>query len=247
MALACQVPTVPDWETRGAMIPIDRIYDAVHGVTLTPKLPGVLRPFCWGASSEELIARLAGDLVVPVPRFTTTRAVTIEASCEEVWPWLVQMGEGRGGLYGYGRSARLLGIDISGVDRIHAEWQRLTVGDPVRIVPEGWRGREAGSVPIYVVASILTARHLVLRQVVPKTGKPPAALEGSWAFVLCALDTRRCRLIVRRRIVTKTRRGAILVLLRAPLDWIIERKILLGIKARAERRARRGYGTVLPH
>ena len=226
------------------MVPTYRIYDAVYGVTLVPKSPGLLRVLCWGASKEELMTQLPGDLVVPVPRFTTTRAVTIEASCEEVWPWLVQMGQGRGGFYSYDWLANLVGLDTNSTDRIHAEWQRLTVGGLVRMVPEGWRGMDTDLFPTNEVASVLTTHHLVLRAIARKTGEPPAAFEGSWAFVLTSLNARRCRLIVRRRTVAKTRRGTVLILLQAPLHLLMERKMLLGIKARAERRARRGYGTV---
>jgi hypothetical protein len=200
-----------------------------------------------GATAEELITRLAGDSMVPNPRFSTTRAITIEASTEEVWPWLVQMGHRRGGFYSYDRLLNLVGLHVRTADRIHAELQRLTVGDPVLMVPEGWCGLAAESHPTYVVASILTAHHVVLHRVVPMTERRPTAFESSWALVLVSLNTRRCRLVMRRRIGGKTRRGAVRVLFEAPIHALLERGMLRGIKARAESRARRGYGTVCPH
>ena len=90
----------------------------------------------WGATDEEVTKPLPGD-ELPAPygdRRVSTRAITIDAPPEEVWPWLVQMGSGRAGFYTHEWVERLLFItyaDGHSATRIHPEWQRLAAGDRV--------------------------------------------------------------------------------------------------------------------
>jgi hypothetical protein len=90
----------------------------------------------WGATDEEVRKALPGDeLLLPLGRrLVSTRAITIDAPPEDVWPWLVQMGSGRAGFYTHEWVERLLFItyaDGHSATRIHPEWQALTVGDKV--------------------------------------------------------------------------------------------------------------------
>ncbi len=65
----------------------------------------------WGATDEELKWALVGDELVPQPKWSYTQAITIRASAEQAWPWLVQMGQGRGGFYSYEWLENLIGCD----------------------------------------------------------------------------------------------------------------------------------------
>ena len=90
----------------------------------------------WGATDEEVSKVLPGDeLVDPIGhRPVSTRAITVDARPEDVWPWLVQMGSGRAGFYTHEWVERLLFItyaDGHSATRIHPEWQELRVGDKV--------------------------------------------------------------------------------------------------------------------
>ena len=90
----------------------------------------------WGATDEEVTKRLPGD-ELPAPygdRPVSTRAITIDARPEDVWPWLVQMGSGRAGFYTHEWVERLLFITYAeghSASRIHPDWQDLKVGDRV--------------------------------------------------------------------------------------------------------------------
>lgn len=122
----------------------------------------------------------------------TTEGVWIDASAEEVWPWLVQMGQDRGGLYSYEALENAVGLKFRNADRIHPEWQQLAVGDEVRLVPRGWLGlRDGVALP---VVQIVDGQSIVLRQ-------EPGALpwDGVWSFHVMPHWEDRCRLLVRSR------------------------------------------------
>jgi len=91
----------------------------------------------WGATQQEVDEDLPGDEIIGQARYRTTHAVTVNAPVEVVWPWLVQLGQGRGGLYSYDWLENLLRLDIHSADRIVPDYQHLAVGDLVRLVPEG--------------------------------------------------------------------------------------------------------------
>lgn len=136
------------------------------------------RMLTWGATSEEAAEPLPGDEVTPNPRLQSTRATTIGAPPEVVWPWIIQMGIGRAGFYTHDWVERLLvrARYVEGrhsATRIHPELQRLDVGD---VVPYG------GGVYASVV-DVEPFRHLVHAE----------------AWVLRPLPGRRTRLIVRYR------------------------------------------------
>ena len=88
-------------------------------------LSPVLRPWYnrWGATEADVARSLPGDELVPAPMLGYTRAITIQAPVEQVWPWLAQMGQGRGGLYSYDRLENLAGCKIHSVDHILPELQ----------------------------------------------------------------------------------------------------------------------------
>jgi hypothetical protein len=98
----------------------------------------------WGAAPDEVAAVLPGDELVPDPAEQTTLAVSVDAPADEVWAWLVQIGQDRGGMYSYDALENLIGLDIHSTDEIREEWQHLAVGDRVVVVPEGYGPMPAG-------------------------------------------------------------------------------------------------------
>jgi len=188
-----------------------------------------LRPWHirWGATNDEVARPLPGDEIVPRPRNWSTRAITIAAPAAAVWPWLMQIGQGRGGLYSYDWLENLAGCDIHSTNRIIPEFQYLEVGDVIRLGPEGY--------PAYPVAAVEPGCALVLG------GDDPELGPHSWAFVLEPIDDRTTRLIVRSRgdYPPSPANFVIWRILTEPLHFVMERKMLLGIKQRGEAAAMR--------
>ncbi|CAH0129857.1 hypothetical protein SRABI83_00212 [Arthrobacter sp. Bi83] len=159
---------------------------------------------------------MPGDGIVDAPYLTTTRAVSIKAAPDSIWPWLVQMGNGRGGLYSYDFLDQAFGI-LSGPssERVLPEFQALAAGDVIPL----------GKGPDWPVAVLRPEQAMVLE---------PVPGRVSWCFALYANgDTTRLVSRVRIRIYT---RAALWIL--APLIdvcwFMMERKMLQGIRQRAE-------------
>ncbi len=117
----------------------------------------------WGALDGEVTDPMPGDGLVPQPQLGYTRAVEIAAPPQQVWPWLVQMGQGRGGLYSFDGLENLVGCDIHSADRVLPDHQVLQVGDLVRLGPVGY--------PCFRVAAVEPGASLVLVGADPR---PPA-------------------------------------------------------------------------
>ena len=100
----------------------------------------------WGTTKEECRMSLLGDELVRGPVVETTEAVWIDAPASSVWPWLVQIGQDRGGLYSFETLENFVGLDYHNADRIHPEWQHLAPGDEMRLAPKGWMGLRDGIV-----------------------------------------------------------------------------------------------------
>jgi hypothetical protein len=191
--------------------------------TATYILVGRPRQLSWGATDRECEERLTGDDLILDADLTATRAITIRASAGEVWPWIAQLGQGRGGFYSYDFMENLIGCDIHSADRIVPEWQDVEVGDEVRLAPE------VG----LAVASLEQGRSLVLRGGVP-IGNTTPPYEFSWAFVLRDESDNTTRLLVRER-YTYTRPWARLVVEATEvISFVMSQKMLRGIKSLAE-------------
>ena len=174
----------------------------------------------WGATETEVKMSLPGDDQVPNPVLVSTRAITIQAPASAVWPWLVQMGQGRGGLYSYERLENLVGCDMHNADRTIIEHQHIEVGDKVRIVPEG---RD----PYFLVSAIEPDRAIILGGDDPPT---------TWAFILEHIDDNSTRLLVRWRQDYEPTPGKVIGwrVFTDPITFVMERKMLQGIKVRVE-------------
>ncbi len=180
----------------------------------------------WGATDAEANMVLPGDELMAYADLTATRAVTVRASADAVWPWIVQLGQGRGGFYSYDFLENLVGCDIHSADRIVPEWQDVGVGDDVRLAPQ------VG----LVVAFLERGRSLVLRGGIPiGTTAPP--YDFTWAFALRDEPDETTRLLVRERYVYTRPWARLLVEPTEVVSFMMSQKMLRGIKDRAERTA----------
>lgn len=179
----------------------------------------------WGAFVSDINRSLPGDQLVLHPTLETTRAVTIHAPPEQVWPWLVQVGQGRGGFYSYDMLENLAGCAIHSAERILPDCQVLLPGDLVRLGPEGY--------PFYMVASVVPERSLVLIAADPQSGEPG---NNSWAFLLEPYGKQAARLLSRTRTHYEPTFVNTLIwrVLTDAIQFVMERRMLLGIKERAE-------------
>jgi hypothetical protein len=171
-----------------------------------------IRPWLlgWGATDVERRKPLLGDEQAPDGAQGATRAITIDAPIEDVWRWLAQIGQDRGGFYSYEWLENLAGCQLHNADRIHPEWQQRAVGEVVQLHP-----RAGLKVTLFEPNRAL-------------------GLDGWGTFVLEPIDARRTRLIARDH-APRGWSGRLGSLLWEIPHSIMQRKMLLGIKERAER------------
>jgi hypothetical protein len=170
----------------------------------------------WGATREETTMALPGDELLEAADVVTTRAVTITTPPAAVWPWLVQMGPGRGGAYTYDWIENLFGLGMHSANEILPQFQDLAVGDTIRLGANGPTMR----IEILTADRVMTSR----------------SDDGSWAWILALLPTPGgTRLVSRNRIRTPSVTSRLAMILMVPASLIMERKMLVGIKRRAER------------
>jgi hypothetical protein len=186
--------------------------------------PLFFRRWCltWGARSDEIARKLPGDELLPGAGLVTTRAVSVDAPPDAIWPWLVQMGSGRGGAYTYDWIENLLGLNMHSADRILPQYQDVTVGHEL---PMGSGG------PVMRVEVLDPGCTLAVRA---------SDLNWVWIFAVAPEDG-STRLISRNRIATADMSPVgrlFCTLFMEPGSLVMERKMLLGIKQRAERLAR---------
>ncbi|HEU4643268.1 MAG TPA: hypothetical protein VFS44_12510 [Gemmatimonadaceae bacterium] len=176
----------------------------------------------WGATDAEVAAKLPGDAHVPNAAIVTTNAVTIHARPADIWPWLAQLGWRRGGLYSYDWLDRLFGyLDRPSAEEVLPDFQQLHVGDTIPI------GRGLS----WPVLEVEPERALVLELLPGKV---------TWSFALVPVNGNATRLVTRSRCAPpETLRERLTLMAIEPPAFIMTRKMLLGIKRRAEALARR--------
>jgi hypothetical protein len=193
---------------------------AVWAAVLAAGYPLLWRSWCltWGATQAEIGQQMPGDELLPSADLVSTRAVTVNAPAKAIWPWLIQMGPGRGGAYTYDWIENLFGLNMHSADTIIPEFQHITIGFTQRL---GERG------PAMRVAALEPERALVLR-----------SDDGAWvrAFGLYPRGD-VTRLVSRNRITPphpNPLSKAFALYVMEPGSLVMERKMLLGIKQRAE-------------
>jgi hypothetical protein len=183
----------------------------------------------FGATREERDAALPGDELV-ADGLQSTRAITIQAPPDVIWPWLVQMGQDRGGFYSHDWLERLFGAEIHHADRVHPEWQTLAVGDTIWPYPERKlraMAKSSSDIGGWRVVSIEAERSLVVQS---------NAGRWSWALVFRPTDCGATRLLARTRFAQPEHAlsHAMDALVGQPAHLVMEMGVLRGIKSRVE-------------
>jgi hypothetical protein len=171
----------------------------------------------WGATAAEVAARLPGDELLEEADGVATRAITIDAPPSAVWPWIAQMGPApRGGAYTYDRIENLLGLNMHSADRVLPEFQHPEVGDGF--------GFGASRMSYMIVE--------------PEHALAVRSADGNWvwSFILEG-GNGKTRLISRNRFRLPRLKDKIGMIPMEPGSLVMERKMLLGIKQRAEKLA----------
>jgi hypothetical protein len=174
----------------------------------------------WGATDNEVNRALPGDEFVPRPRGGYTQAISIQASPHQVWPWLVQTGQGKGGFYSYELLENMVGCNIHNADRIFAEYQDIKLGDKLVMHPK------APAIPVVVIES---------ERALAYGGRQDENTANIWIFFISE-EKRGTRLVSRwvfdykSGFVNRVAYNWLLV----PIAAVMQRKMLLGIKQRAE-------------
>jgi hypothetical protein len=175
------------------------------------------RLLTWGATAAEAAAGLPGDELLSDADGVSTRAIGISAPPRDVWPWLAQMGpEPRGGAYTYDWIENLLGLSMHSTDRVLPEFQDPQVGETIR----------------------LGANDMRLERVEPERVLAWRSQDGNWVWTFVVSETETgTRLVSRNRFRLPSTAGRIGMLAMEPASLVMERKMLCGIKHRAERLA----------
>ncbi|MEO7456929.1 MAG: hypothetical protein ABIY52_11760 [Gemmatimonadaceae bacterium] len=178
----------------------------------------------WGTTTQERMANLPGDELTDAPRYRIDHGITIAAPADSVWPWLVQLGQDRGGFYSYAWLERLAGDHITNATRVHPEWQGIEAGQLVRATQRDYAGGRLGELGWHVVR-VEPGRALVL--------------ENWGAFVVQPIDAQTSRLLIRTRgpgtpSFAGIALGPLNVFVFEPAHFIMQRGMMRGIRARAE-------------
>lgn len=185
----------------------------------------------WGATDEETRRRLPGDEIVESADRQETSAITIRAPIEQVWPWLAQLGQDRGGFYSFDLLENLVGCEMPTTDRLWPDKQSWQLGDKFWMYPKN----KAGGIGYATLRTFLPGGALGFG--IHALGTVPSAPEdGSWSFILDRVDNSHTRLLVRGRGAP----GRSLLGLAfdrsifEPVHFVMERRMMIGLKEDAE-------------
>ena len=194
----------------------------------------VIRPWHidWGTIGDEATRLLPGDGFAATQDRPSTHAITIRGPARDVWPWIIQIGQRRGGFYSYTWLENLFGCRMMNADRIVPEWQHREIGDEVWLHPKG--------PPLKVIeleeghALVLGGRSGSVENA--GTAENSSGAVFSWAFVLDQQTETETRFIVRGKghWGTGWKWRLFDYLIGEPAHFIMERRMLLGIKRRVE-------------
>ena len=171
----------------------------------------------WGATAAEAASTLPGDELLAEADGVSTRAIDIDAPAADVWPWLAQMGPApRGGAYTYDWIENLLGLNMHSVDSVLPEFQHPQVGDTID----------------------LGSNRMRVQRVEPNQVIAWRSEDGNWVWAFTLVEQQgKTRLISRNRYRLPTLGARIVMLPMEPGSLVMERRMLQGIRDRAERLA----------
>lgn len=195
-----------------------------------------LRPWHlrWGATDEEVVSSLPGDSICPESAGQVTHAITINAPTEKVWPWILQIGQDRGGFYSYAFLENMIGCEMRNTSQIIPEWQNRAVGDTVWFAtPKHFDGQAK------MIAAIVEPQRSLVFATPMDWERLKAGLHGedtTWAFVLKPVGEEKTRLLARSRRQAHPGiwKHATNYGFWEPAHFVMERKMLLTIKKLAE-------------
>jgi hypothetical protein len=183
----------------------------------------------WGVSEELAASTHPGDDLILAPRWSWTHGIEIDAAAEDVWPWIAQLGADRGGFYSYQWLENVMGCEVRNAEAIHPSWA-VQKGDVLRLHPR---------MPPLQVVTVEPGRFFVAHGAADAkaraAGKPWA--ETTWTFLLEPLGPQRCRFVSRFRCASSddvAMRSSMGPTLLEPIGFAMDRRMLLGVKTRAE-------------
>ena len=186
----------------------------------------------WGMAPAEVARPFPGDDLVPSPAWTWTHGITVRAGAADTWPWVAQIGADRGGFYSYAALENLVGCGVRNADRIHPEWQERE-GTTLVLHPKA---------PPMPIRAVERGRCLVAHgapdEEARAAGRPWMAV--SWLLMVEPLGPARCRVVSRYRCAHSDDRRTRLAFgpgLLEPIGFAMDRRMLKGIRRRAEGRA----------
>jgi hypothetical protein len=177
----------------------------------------------YGSTTGETLDALPGDELIPDASLVATRAVTIDAPPEQVWPWVAQLGQERGGFYSYDWLENLVGCRVRSADSVHEEWQHPHAGEDFRLHPE-----------LALRVASVDEGHALVIDGRARQGEPGPPYDFSWAFVVRKHPGLTTRLLVRERYGYTTHASRAVCEPLAAGSALMTRKMLIGIKERAE-------------
>jgi hypothetical protein len=181
----------------------------------------------WGATEAEIGASLPGDDIVADATLRTTKAITINAPPEAIYPWLLQIGVDRGGMYSYDWLENIFGLDVHTAERIVPAWQEVQTGDFWRFTPEDYALNPG---PGLYVQELLENEAVLL--CFGLEGQQEENCIDSWQFVLVPQENGSTRLLLRSNMAIKPQ---LPIKLTYTIQFIMERKMLLTLRDRAQR------------
>jgi len=188
----------------------------------------------WGVDEQLAKRTFPGDDRVPNPRWQWTHGIEIDRSADEVWPWIAQIGADRGGFYSYQWLENIAGCNVRNAEVVHPEWADVHVGDGLRLHPK---------MPPLAIVEVVPKRAFVAYAGPGELEKRPGNkwVETTWLFYLEPIGPDKCLFVSRYRIacsddlVTRLQFGPLMV---EPIGFTMDRRMLLGVKERAERQPR---------
>lgn len=180
----------------------------------------------WGATKAELTATLPGDDIVPNANIRSTKGITIQAPPEAIYPWLLQIGVDRGGMYSYDWLENLFGLNVHTTDRIVPEYQKVQVGDFWRFTPKEYVLNPG---PGLYVQKLIENEAVLL--CFGMEGKPDETCFDTWQFVLVPQGDGSTRLLLRSNMAMEQE---LPIKLTYFVQFMMERKMLLTLRDRAE-------------